>query len=217
MSSYFVPPELVHSVERDLPIELCTAGTGSRSGFEELMRTRTSARFFEDAPLDISLLEAMLIQPLLQFETEITGIRFVLAIRDRPDSGTVFGASAAGPNINPIRPSRWSDLYLQEEYSSAPAVAVAIVNIDCGWRDYEKRVIRSTSALAQVWAGARLGAPALEGSIFAGVLAGWLRSAGVMRGNETSGVALALGVPARPRRNGVGAPQLGRQLNGADE
>ena len=119
-------------------------------------------------------------------------------MRSNDHTGTVAHLGDDATLVDHVTPHDWVDLYLQEEFVTASVVAVAIVELSDDWRNFEHRIVTSTAALSNVWFDARRQDPPLEGSIFAGILAGWLRSVGMIRNDETTGVALGLGIPQAP-------------------
>lgn len=193
MNNYLVPNGSV----LELPAEPEWSRTISMTAeqFETVIEHRTSYRDFEPTPIPPNTISTAVLDHLAEVQRTIDGIRFVCAVNNGAHDRRIWTLDDDGSLVDPYEPPHWVELFLQEEFATSPFVAVAVINTDCAWREFEHQMVSSTAALGRVWLTARVEAPGTEGSIFAGVLAGWLRSTGRISRNESTGVALALGYP----------------------
>jgi len=192
--SYIIPDGSV--IQLPTEPEWSEIGEIPAASFDAALERRYSVRHFAPAAISPAFLKTKVLAHLAEVQRQVDGVRFVCAINAGEGEQNIWRMNDSGHLVDPYTPENWVDLFLQEEFVTAPFVAVAVVEADCEWRRLEHQVVAATSALSRVWTNARVNADGIEGSIFAGVLAGWLRSTGRISRHETTGVALALGYPA---------------------
>lgn len=203
MTYYLVPPSATAVLEPDPAWrhEPDILWERQREAFD----TRVSHRHFRPEPLPEDV-QGNVLAHLAEVQAHTPGVRFVVAINPNDRDQKIWDLDDRGNLERPFVPENWVDLYLQEEYATAPFVVVAIVECDIGWRRYEHQVISATAALGRAWNAVRCTSDSIEGSVFAGVLAGWLRSHGRIGPRETTAVALALGFPEEPLAHSANPP-----------